>query len=76
MPGVHRCAFDLLDRDKILRVETTSIAPWQIQQLVEAHGYFCRGLGGCFFCIHMFIQILLKNRVVIGYACTKSMKNF
>jgi hypothetical protein len=46
MPGVLRCTFDLLDRDKILRVETTSLVPSQIEQLVKAQGYFCRELEG------------------------------
>ncbi len=44
MPGVIRCNFDLLDRDKILRVETTSLAPSQVEKLVQAQGYFCREL--------------------------------
>jgi hypothetical protein len=44
MPGVIRCNFDLLDRDKILRVETTHLAASQIEKMVEAQGYFCREL--------------------------------
>ncbi len=44
MPGVIRCNIDLLDRDKILRVETTSLMPSQVEQLVQAQGYFCREL--------------------------------
>lgn len=44
MPGVIRSNFDLLDCDRILRVEANALAASQIEQLVKAQGYFCREL--------------------------------
>jgi hypothetical protein len=44
MPGVIRCNFDLLDIDRILRVETNGLAAAQVEKLVQANGYFCREL--------------------------------
>jgi hypothetical protein len=46
MPGVIRSNFDLLDCDRILRVEANGLAAAQVEQFVAATGYFCRELEG------------------------------
>jgi hypothetical protein len=44
LPGVIRSNFDLLDCDRILRVETNGLAASQVEQFVQGTGYFCREL--------------------------------
>jgi hypothetical protein len=44
LPGVIRSNFDLLDCDRILRVESNGLAAAQVEQFIAATGYFCREL--------------------------------
>ncbi len=42
--GILRWNVDLHDNDKVLRVETVSISPRSIEQVLQQRGYFCKEL--------------------------------
>jgi len=44
IPGIQRWNVDLKDCDKVLRIESTNLAPQVVEQTLANIGYFCKEL--------------------------------
>lgn len=44
LKGITRLNFDLHDKDKILRIESSDVVPASIEILLKREGYYCEEL--------------------------------
>ncbi|HTE24505.1 copper chaperone [Flavitalea sp.] len=44
IPGVRRWNVDLKDRDKVLRIESSNLAPQVVEEALTNIGYYCKEL--------------------------------
>ncbi|RZK44892.1 MAG: copper chaperone [Pedobacter sp.] len=44
IPGVSRWNVDLKDRDKVLRIEASNLAPKLVEETLTSIGYYCKEL--------------------------------
>lgn len=44
IPGIQRWNVDLKDCDKVLRIESTNLAPHVVEKTLTDIGYFCKEL--------------------------------
>ena len=44
IPGISRWNVDLKDRDKVLRIESSNLAPKVVEETLTNIGYYCKEL--------------------------------